>query len=39
MELLIGFVVGGVILLLCFGFGKAVEHGTNCVFRCLEDGE
>ena len=27
------------ILLLCLGFGASVEQATNCVFRCLDDGE
>ncbi len=39
MELLIGFLVGGIILLVCLGFGASVEQTVNCVFRCLDDRE
>lgn len=35
MELVIGFLVAGLILVLCLGFGKAVEQATRCVFRRL----
>lgn len=33
MDTIIGFLVGGVILIICIGFGLAVKHLVTIVLR------